>query len=246
MFGTVLVFELILFLFTMSIPLVLYVINAIGLSRMARSCNLKSPWLAWVPIGDLYLVGSMAEIGASRGGKKSLPYRKILPILSAGVIALFIAVIVLFVGMILDNPEVFQSEFADDTVNVELVDYDLYDPDSESPTDDFGWEMEEDPDLYADDIEEIYTDFLLTFVGIFLFYLAILGIAIVLAVFEYIALWHVFKLFDEPNAVIYLVLGIFVSSALPILYLILSRKTPNLPTAQPTYTTYLNTPTYNP
>lgn len=59
-------------------------------------------------------------------------------------------------------------------------------------------------------------------------------------------MWQIFKLYDEKNAVLYLVLSIFVSLATPIIFIILGKKQPNLapppvygygydPYGQPTY-----------
>ena len=72
--------------------------------------------------------------------------------------------------------------------------------------------------------------------ALFLFVLLILAIAIVQLILQYIALYLMFKLFDEKNAMIYLILCIVVSIAMPIVLLILSKKTPDLPRQEPALT----------
>ncbi len=226
MFGVVLIVYLIFMLISLAIPVAAYIMTGIGLSRMARACNLRSPWLAWVPIGDLYTIGSIAEIGASRGGKKSMAYRKILPGITCGFLALFVAFFVLMFGFIFSNPELMDDTSSDDSTDVGYVSY--------SPDDsyDYGFEIEGDGDEYEVYVEDTDAAVALLFLLLMGFYLLIFLAAIILAVFQYLALWHVFRLFDESNAVLYLLLSIFLS-AMPIIYLILCRKTPDLPSPEP-------------
>ncbi len=85
-----------------------------------------------------------------------------------------------------------------------------------------------------------------TLVALVLVLLLILALSIVQAILQYIALYLVFKLFDEKNAMIYLILCIFVSIAMPIVMLIVSKKSPNLPTQEPVEeTTASQTPADN-
>lgn len=67
--------------------------------------------------------------------------------------------------------------------------------------------------------------------GLMLFMLAALlcfALAIVAAVFNYIALYRVYRIFAPDNAMLFLVLSIFVSISYPILMLVLSAKDPVL------------------
>lgn len=67
--------------------------------------------------------------------------------------------------------------------------------------------------------------------GLLLFMLAALlcfALAVVAAVFNYIALYRVFRIFAPDNAVLFLVLTIFVSIAYPVIMLVLSAKEPVL------------------
>ena len=45
------------FLFTLAA----YVFMALGLYTIARKRNLKSPWLAWIPVADLWLLGCISD-----------------------------------------------------------------------------------------------------------------------------------------------------------------------------------------
>lgn len=222
-------------LLSFALPVAVYVLSSIGLYRMAKSCNLASPGLAWVPIANLYILGSIAEIGASRGVKKSMPFRKILPGLSiamiAVVVALFIAVFAVAFAEIMNMPDDGSDPSDED---VEFVSYTASELDySLNPDSDF--DADSDDDLYDEEYDPEMDALAIKLILVFmLFYFALIIVAILLSVFEYIALWHVYKLFDESNAVLYLLLSIFVSIAMPVIYFILGRKTPNLPVVTPT------------
>jgi uncharacterized membrane protein YgcG len=66
-----------------------------------------------------------------------------------------------------------------------------------------------------------------------LLYLIGVVLMVVQCVYLYISLWHVYRLFDPNNAVAFLLLSIFVSIAMPIVLLIVSRKTPAVFAQQP-------------
>ena len=43
----------------LAIGVVFYVLKSLGLYNMAVNRNMENPWLAWIPIGDLYILGSL-------------------------------------------------------------------------------------------------------------------------------------------------------------------------------------------
>ncbi len=81
--GMVLLMFLIPLLIGFVLGLVLYIFESIGLYKLAKNCRLPAPGLAWVPIADGYVLGRLAEVSDRTVGKKSLPYRIILPLLEA-------------------------------------------------------------------------------------------------------------------------------------------------------------------
>lgn len=56
-FGIYLVY----LLFCTMLPIVMYVFQSLGLYAMAQKRGLKRPWLAWVPVGDCWILGSLAD-----------------------------------------------------------------------------------------------------------------------------------------------------------------------------------------
>lgn len=61
---------------------------------------------------------------------------------------------------------------------------------------------------------------------IMLMLLALMVVAVVQLVFEFIALWHIYRLFSPDNAVAFILLSILVSASMPILLFVASRKIP--------------------
>lgn len=175
-----------------------YVVTSLGMSRMAKACGLSRPYLAWIPVASAYLLGQLAECGASRGGKKCMAYRKILLGLQIGVLGAAFLIFLMVVVMAVVSSSVGPSAASG------LVMFGLM---------------------------------------LLLAYLAVLGLALANTVFNYIAYWHVFRLFDENNAVIYLVVSIFFNIATPFFLIYLSGKKPALdpePAPEENEPTYLN------
>ena len=69
------------FALLMAIPVALYVLQGIGLSAMSKKAGLENSWLAWLPVGNLYLMGALAEKSNLYYGKKKGSYRVLLPLL---------------------------------------------------------------------------------------------------------------------------------------------------------------------
>lgn len=44
-----------------AVSVVMYVFQAIGLQKIARRRGIKHPWLAWIPFGDYWILGSISD-----------------------------------------------------------------------------------------------------------------------------------------------------------------------------------------
>ena len=44
-----------------AVSIVMYVFQAIGLQKIARRRGVKHPWLAWIPFGDYWILGSISD-----------------------------------------------------------------------------------------------------------------------------------------------------------------------------------------
>lgn len=63
---------------------VLYVLRAIGLSKIAKKLGVKHRFLAWIPYANAYLFGACAEASAKRDGKKPWKWSLILLLTTVG------------------------------------------------------------------------------------------------------------------------------------------------------------------
>lgn len=76
------------------------------------------------------------------------------------------------------------------------------------------------------------TDLAFSGIGMFIptiiFYFIVVGMAIAYNIIYYIALWKIFNIFDNSNAVVYLVLSIFFNFLAPIFIFVIRNKEPKL------------------
>ena len=73
---------LIVWCLAMGFSIVMYVLNAVGLYRIAKRRGIHHAWLAWVPIGSNWLLGSISDHYQYVAKQKATSKRKILLILS--------------------------------------------------------------------------------------------------------------------------------------------------------------------
>ena len=78
---------LVVWFLAMGFSLVLYVLNAVGMYRIAKRRGIHHAWLAWVPIGCNWLLGSISDHYQYVVKQKVTSRRKILLILSLVTVA---------------------------------------------------------------------------------------------------------------------------------------------------------------
>lgn len=44
-----------------AIAIVIYVLASLGLYKLAQNAGIENPWLAWIPIANLYILGKLAK-----------------------------------------------------------------------------------------------------------------------------------------------------------------------------------------
>ena len=71
--------------FILTVCLVLYILAGIGLYRLARERRIRAPWLAFIPLGNFWIMGKLA--GEVRIARVRVPGMEIL--LPAAVLLLF-------------------------------------------------------------------------------------------------------------------------------------------------------------
>lgn len=80
--GIVTGIMLILWFLAMGLSVVMYVLNAVGTYRIAKRRGIHHAWLAWIPIGCNWLLGSISDHYQYVAKQKVTSRRKILLILS--------------------------------------------------------------------------------------------------------------------------------------------------------------------
>lgn len=174
------------------VSIVAYVFTALGLYTIAQRRGIKNPWMAWVPVLNVWILGSIADQyryvakGEVRSRRKVLMTTAILQ--TVAWLAVMVLLVVMMVKVVMQIPN-------------------------------FG--MMSDQMLLS-----MVLELLLPMAGGLL---AMGVIAIVHAVFSYIAYADLFASCEPDNKVLYLVLGIFISITLPIFVFICRKKDLGMP-----------------
>ena len=184
--GVVTGILLIVWFLAMGFSLVMYVLNAVGLYRIAKRRGIHHAWLAWVPIGCNWLLGSISDHYQYVAKQKVTSKRKVLLILSLILVA---CLFVLFGGVV---ALVLATEgMAGDAAMVLAVALML------------------------------------------IAYLGMLGLAIAITVFCYIAYYDLFRSCKPGNAVLFLVLSIIFNVTLAFFVFACSKSDEGMPERRP-------------
>ena len=81
--------------FCIILAAVFYVFFALGLYTMAKRRGLENPWLAWIPVVYLYVIGKLADTYAAKHMNKKTNYAVLLLGLIIGVVVLAIVTVCL-------------------------------------------------------------------------------------------------------------------------------------------------------
>jgi hypothetical protein len=83
-----------------------YVVTSIGLHRLGNKHGVPRAGLAWLPIGNMYVLGSLADLGAEHNGADKPGYRKRLvglaiPITVIGGVMVFSLLFIVLVAIVM-------------------------------------------------------------------------------------------------------------------------------------------------
>lgn len=173
----------VLLLFILIIWLVLYVFESIAFYTLAKRRGIQYPGLAWVPVANMWIIGSLADDYMHVTELRKTKSRYLL--LSLEIVSAVISILatVMSLGFVLEM------------------------------------------------IREIFNEQSYVTEGYLLGSLSLLGMSCILwvlmivrSVFLYIALYRIFKSCQPGNAVLYLLLAIFVSVSLPFILFAIRNK----------------------
>ena len=195
--GFMLVFLVLFYLLMFAWGIVNYVLYSLSIYKIAKRRGIYHPWLAWLPIGNVWVLGSISDQYQYLAKGRVKNRRKVLTGLSIGALATIIVVVVAALVM------AFSEAAA------------------------------------ADASETVFGAMLAIVV---LAYLAMLVMAIIVLVFEYIALYDLFASCEPSNAVLYLVLSILLNVVLPFFLFACRNKDLGMPPRQPVRPAYIPEP----
>ena len=175
------------------IGIVGYVFLALGLYAIAQRRGLPNPWLAWIPVANVWLLGSISDQYQQVTRNRSTRRRTVLLWLEIAMVVLTIVFFVVLIGFIMD------AAFTEPVFN------------------------HHDFISYEDDYYEYYGDMDTQYFRLFMeFGASMVGIGLVMTVlyvvylvFLFIAYYDLFVSCDPEHATLFLVLSIVFSFAIP-------------------------------
>lgn len=110
---SLIIFYIILYLIIIGVAVAGYVLSSLSLYKIAKRRQISKPWLAWVPVGDYWIVGSIADEYESHFGINKKWRTKLLVtclVFFATFILFYIASIVLVIVAIINARHIDISE----------------------------------------------------------------------------------------------------------------------------------------
>ena len=109
--AVLLVVYLGIFFVLFAVAIATYILQGLALYKMASRRGINNPWLAWVPVGATWIMGSLSDQYQYVAKGKTTNRRKILLVLGVGsVVAYFVAVVFGFLSALIP-PIAFISLF---------------------------------------------------------------------------------------------------------------------------------------
>lgn len=187
--GVIALVVVLFYLLMFAFLILTYVLQSLGMYTIAKRRGIHKPWLAWVPVGNMWILGSISDQYQYVVKGRVRNRRKTLMGLTIAIYALMIPVYALYIMMI-----IFSVASPETVTGEGMVAYGLL---------------------------------------VVLLALAMMVVAIVAAVFQYIALYDLFVSCDPNNAVMYLVLSIFINVTLPFFMFACRKKDLGMPPRKP-------------
>ena len=161
-----------------------YVLLSLGLYRIATRRGIKHGWLAWLPVGNLWILGSISDGYQSAVNGRKSDKRKILLVLN---ILMYILFAIMIVGVVMMLVNVFQFTLS----NMDAMGM-------------------ADEKLLMEDLSYIGDVLGPLFAALAAAY-AVFGLCVAMTVVEYMALYDLFASCDPGNKTLFLVLGLVLS-----------------------------------
>lgn len=172
------------------VPLATYVLVAYSLFRIAKRRGIRNPWMAFVPVVQLWLLGSISDDYQMKVHGAEKKRRKILLGLQIAKAALAVVLVIMILVA------VFAILSAGYT--------------------------------YYDDIGD-WIGVIGSIGGLILLVLGVAGVSLAVTILRYMALYDVYRSCEPANAVLFVVLNIFIAITQPILLFVCRNKDEGMP-----------------
>lgn len=101
--GIGFVFYLVYFLFILGVSIAVYVMRSLSLYTIANRRGIRKPWLAWVPVGDAWILGCISDQYRYVALGQVKNKRKILLVLNILMYAALVGILVLLVNLMVQT-----------------------------------------------------------------------------------------------------------------------------------------------
>ena len=201
------------------VSIAIYVLQALGLYTIANRRGIQNPWLAWIPLGAVWILGSIHDDYMARRGQKKK--------LRVAILALYIAIVVLSAAVLTISFTTLLNVLSEDEI-MEILNFSI------NPSGDLYTPSEEE--LFAQITEKLETrltnemaDSLVEMsLVVFALSLAFLGVFIAAFVLECICVYNVFESCEPSTKLMYFLIGLFVN-LWPVFLFIVRNKDLGLP-----------------
>lgn len=198
------------------ISIVAYVLGSLGYYTIAKRRGIHHAWLAWVPVGNMWLTGCISDHYQSFAKGKVKNKRTVLMVLSI-IVTVCLVLVLVVAGVMFAQIISMESDYPQNDLPGVYDEDIFYDPayDEELPEDLFGtvWCM-----IAA--------------------YFVLILVSLPMAVIRYIALYDVFASCDPNNSVLYLLLSIFLGIEAFLVFACREKDALMPPPVPPMYTGY--------
>lgn len=174
--------------FSGSFGIIAYVLQALALYTIAKRRGLNKPWLAWIPVVNVWTLGAVSDQYQEVAKGKKTNRRKILLGLSIAEIVLAVLCLIVFVIALVaacSNPNEMLTDFENMIESSEDGSY-----------------------LWLSELIYLLAG---AWILLMLCLLPVMVLAVVLAVFRWMAVYDVFKSCDPKNTTVYFLVGLLGS-----------------------------------
>ena len=208
------------------IYLATYVLYSLGLYIIANRRGIRNAWLAWLPVGNIWILGAIADDYRARHTGRKHNMRSWL-VISYVVMSVLLVAVLVFAVMTMSNI-LTVNELTDLYLSTAGLEDDLYAVSQEEMIQELSLKIEE---RMTDEVAAKLAKDTLVLLAVSLL---LLVVAIAASVLELICLYRLFASCDPQNALLYFLLGMLLGVMAVFVFLCRNKDLGLVPPAPPT------------